>query len=273
VAKGFKDEDGKFHPTEVDPRLSSLITKNNPKDSNPNNKKAKDLKEKKQRFKQVPIFKFDEAPKEIQEKILENWREKYSAHDDFWAEDEGLIFRKDPRIDGLEIFNKTLPTHWNVGYGNRWVQFGDLEVIDNDKFAKAFGLTKELIAKVIPDFDSEPDQKNTKLQFRDVNGNKIDFEVFDEKQDAIVKNTKYRQSTKKEEFQNENFWLVEPEDTPTTQEWQKLLRAMERFDQLMDQSAENLERNYEGEFDDGNIKETIRINEYDFNEQGEIEPS
>ena len=254
--KGFKDPQGKFRPTE---------NKNGVSKSRDQKLKLQGIRLKREKknqdgsqFKKIKVWTYEDAPKELKVKILENWRNKYSGTDQHYADYDGFIYSKEMKIDGDKIFKGANPSHWNVGYGHRWIQFAGLEVKDKEKFAQGFEIPKSLLDKIDFDFNSERDNKNTELIFRDVNGNKI--ELYDE----------YEPITKRSEFIG-NFYLVEPEDVPTREEWEIMKKATEKFDRLMDESARHLEASYESEFEDEPIIDTIEANDYTFNKDGEIE--
>jgi len=248
MAKGFKDDDGKFHP--IEERTSSISSKqlkSNPESSNPDHKRANDLKKEKQRFRQIPIFKFDEASKELKEKILEKWRSKYSGQDIYYAEDDGILYSKDQKIIGYEIFTGNIPKYWDVGSGHEYIQF-ELDIKDNEKFKKAFGMSDPLSNKVDIRFENK-DENNTEIYFKDVEGNRIEFD---------------------EGIQEVNKYIGDPKSRLTGFEYINLQKIESKFNDLMDDSLRNLRGNYEAEFEEENIIETIKANEFDFDESGDI---
>lgn len=248
MAKGFKDEDGKFHP--IEDRTSSISSKSlktNPENSNPDSKRANDLKEQKQRFKQLPIWKYDDADEELKQKILDNWRNKYSAQDTFYAQDDGILYSKDQKIVGYEIFNGNIPKYWDVGSGHEYIQF-ELDIKDNEKFKKAFGITDSLWNKIDVHFENER-ENNTQIYFTDVEGNRIDLEG---------------------DIQEINKYLDDPESKLAGFEFINLMKTESKFNDLIDDALINLRGNYEAEFEDENIIATIKANEYDFDEDGNI---
>ena len=113
MAKGFT-KDGKFRPTGNNGKKSSRD-----KSITPDGSSIKTVK-----FK---VWKYEDAPDDLQEKILENQRNSIAEDsDNFFAEDEGLIFDKDEKKDGSDIGLKNLfPENFSVGAnrGDDFVQF------------------------------------------------------------------------------------------------------------------------------------------------------
>jgi hypothetical protein len=270
--KGFK-KDGKFIPTEK--KSKSTLKKTDVKRKTVvRNKKSGDSSK---RFKQIPIYKYDDAPKELQQDILEHWRNTYSGSDNSYIDFDGQIYNEKLHIDGGDFLSQPdtislRPEFWNFGNGNNWVQYPNLEVTDNKIFAKALGIDEDSLKAVMPRFENDGN-RNTSLEFSDVNGNKIDMEIYEDETELVIPNENYIQPTKAGDDGTENFWLVEPEDTPTKKEWKQMLKARENWESMMKGAIKHIESMYESEFEDENIIETIRANDYDFNESGEIESS
>ena len=247
MAKGFKDDDGKFHPTDRNPSgiSSKDIRSGNPHSSSTDSKKASELKEKKQRFKEVKIWKYDDAPPNIQQKILDTWREKYIGNDTWYAEDDGILYSNDQKIVGYEIFSGNIPKYWDLDRDN-YIQF-ELGIKDLGKFKKAFGISDSLWNKTEYTFRNE-NERNTKIVFFFL-GNEIDLD---------------------EPYEKEDFTGIDKEDELTKGEYEKLQQAEAKFNDLIDDSLRNLRANYEDQFKDETIIDHIRANEYDFDEDGNI---
>ena len=222
------------------------------------------------RFKQTRVWKFEEAPDDLKEKIIEKLRNnKFEENDDFFAQDEGIIFDKDEKKDGHDIGLKNLfPSRWDVG-GNRgddFIQFDELEIDNKKKFVDYLGLSKDLrageqLAKIDVEFRNDRESNNTALQFTDVNGSNISlagdrgalFEHYGEEDDLP-----------------EDEKMFNKEDVPTQEEFDSMLRAHDKFADLMDDALIHLRNNYDFQFTDEALEEDATANEYDFDEDGNI---
>ena len=131
MAKGFKDEDGKFHPTEKKGGVSSKQLSTNPESSNPDSKKASELKKEKGRIKEIRVFKFDELEPDVQEKVIERERQNKAQFLDpiFFAEDEGILTQVDTKTKffGNEVFKNVIPKFYDVA-SNRGTDFIQFEL-------------------------------------------------------------------------------------------------------------------------------------------------
>lgn len=253
MVKGFKDEDGKFRPTEKKQGISSDdVAGLFDEPSKVNLSNADELKKQKGRIKEIRVFKFDELEPDIQEKVLEKERQSIAEfNDNFFAQDEGILFDKDEKKGGQDIGLKNLfPTNYEVD-GNRgtdFIQF-ELEVDDKKKFYKYLSLSDALMKKVDVDFHNEGDV-NTQLEFTDVNGSRIDLAP-----DVHLADEHY----------DEDF---DKADIPTQDQVKEILHAFDKFDDLMIDALRNLTSNYEFQFQEDTIKENLDANEREFEEDG-----
>ena len=198
------------------------------------------------------VWSYDKAPEEVKQKILENWRNNISGQDNWYAEDDGILTSKDQKIIGYEIFSGNMPKYWNVGYGHRWIQF-ELSIKDVEKFKKAFSIKDSLWNKIDVGFDNKHGESNTQIEFRDeIGGDMIDL---DESYDNYIK------------YIGDEYKV----DAITKTEFEELQKVKEKFDDLMHQSSINLENNYESEFTDESIIDSINSNDYRFTEDGKID--
>lgn len=232
MVEGFTDKKGKFHPTESTKGISSSsVDSNTQVTSMKNSEQEPKSLQTEQRFKHIPIFKFNEASPELQEKILENWRNKYSATDDNWADYEVL---------DTDIFSNSIPTGYNVTGSGDFIMFDNLTVIDEEKFRKKLGISKsiwDIIEYVITD-----DVNGTTIEFHDPNAT-WDDELTEP---------------------NQNHENISRSDAD------EIRNGKEKFDQIIKEGRAVLKSSYEREFDDTFIKETIEANDYDFDEDGDI---
>lgn len=266
MAKGFKDDNGKFHPTErelikpvkQDKEMKKLEEQFSKEVSE---KRASELKELKGRIKETRVFKFDDLESDVQEKVLESERTKVAEFSDtFFAEDQGLIFDDDEKkdADDIGLSNPSSPKYFDVGSnrGTDFVQY-ELEVKDEDKFAKYLGIGKELLNKIEFRFenDNNRDMSNTTLEIvppRSTSG----FDSTITSQSAM--DDLFR-------FNDPNF---DDEERLSAQELETLIDAVSKFDSLMHMTLVHLSNNYEDQFTDERIKEDLEANEREFEADG-----
>ena len=251
MAKGFKDSKGNFHPTGNNGKSSKE------KSLTPDGSRIKTVK-----FK---IWKFDDAPDDIQEKIIEKLRrDKEEFGDTFFAEDQGLIFDDDDKKDASDIgLNMPFPKFFDVGSnrGTDFVQFRDLKIEDEDKFARYLGIDKKLQKRIefLIENDDERDMSNTTLAIvpPDESGGQFGESNIDNGS-ALDDLWKYN---------NEE---IAPEDRLTEKELETLLDAVQKFNNLMGMTLSHLVNNFEDQFTDETLSEDARANDYDFDEDGMI---
>ena len=247
MATGHKTKDGKFHPhtpyREVrKSRDQTAKTQGVRLQRNPDKSETRTYK----------VWHYEDAPEEVQEKILENWRNNYSGQDTFYAEDEGILYDTKENFAGHEAFKNVIPKYWDLEGGRQFIQF-ELEIKDEKKLASYLGIPEKLRNKI--DFHFENDREaNTRIYFTDVMGSTIDLtddiHSYDDK---------------------DNFYDVSEEDKPTLNEFRLLLQAHDKWMDLMDMSLKHLIADYEWEFSDEYIEEHVKSNEYFFNEDGKID--
>lgn len=193
------------------------------------------------RTKEIEVYKIDDAPDEIKEKIINKFRNMMATNqDDFFKEDQGILYLKHKPHDiiGYEIFKGEIPKYYNVGYGHEYIQF-ELKIKDEEKFRKAFGISKSLWDKIDVRFVN-PDDHNTKIEFVDIYGDEIE---------------------EGHDYNNTNL---------SKSELHELDDVRKLFDDLMDNSLTNLRNNYEHQYSDEGITEQIQANDYDFDKYGDI---
>ena len=268
MAKGFKKKNAKgghdFIPTDKKTvRSSEPNTEVNIEIDNDSTDFSEGVKEEfNRRVKEIPIYKLDEADDSLKEKIIEKFRSsKYEFGDNHFADDDGILYdaQSKPHFEGYNIFKNVTPKYYEVGgnRGNDYIQF-ELELKDNDagkKLADYLGV-KDLFDKKIDFNFTNKREDNTKLMIVDVYGNEIDID------------TGYN-NYKKFELED-RFEKLDKEDILTEVDFLKLIKASNKWDDLMDNSLNNLRSNYEYQFTNEAIEEDIRANDYDFDEDGSI---
>jgi len=258
--KGFT-KDGKFHP---------IKPYNKVRKSRDQSAKTKGVRLKRSdgsRIKTIEfkVWKYDDAPEDLQEKIIEKLRQnKLEFGDTFFAEDQGLIFDDNEKKDYSDIgLNAPFPKFFDVdsNRGTDFIQFRDLEIEDEDKFARYLGIGNELQKRI--EFrienDDERDMSNTTLAIvpPDESGGQFG--------EANIDNNSALDDLWK--YNNEE---IEPEDRLTEQQLETLIDAVNKFDNLMSMAQRHLTANYEDQFTDETLAEDARANEYEFNEDGDI---
>jgi len=250
MAKGFT-KDGKFRPTGNSSRTSSRE-----KSIKPNGSRIKTL--------EFKVWKIDDAPDEVQEKIIEKLRmDKIEFQDAFFAEDQGLIFDDDEKKDATDIgLNMPFPKFFDVdsNRGTDFVQFRDLEIEDEDKFAKYLGINKALQKRV--SFEIENDEK------RDMDNTTL--EIVPPDGIGRIDERNISNNSALDDLWKYNNPEIDPEDRLTEQELDVLIDAVNKFDKLMSMTLRHLTNNFEDQFTDETLTEDARANDYDFDEDGKI---
>lgn len=198
-----------------------------------------------QRYKQLPIYKFDEAPKELQQKILDNYI-GINVDDNDWWDFDGLIDPSQEDVKKLspedkKRYNKIMKEgksvfKYKIGAfdldRSNYLQLENVEPADEKLFFGILGLTKaerKKIYKVKP-YNDNNRETDTKIEV-----------WFDE--DAKITDAQ-KESIEKQ----------------VTEKWSDIIH----------EAKKSLRKNYEWLTSDEAIKDTIEANEYDFNEQGKI---
>lgn len=265
MVEGFKDEDGKFRPTEKKQGISSDdVAGLFDEPSRVNLTDAEKLKNQKGRIKEIRVFKFEELEPDVQEKIIENRRQStLEFGDTFFSEDDFLIFDPKTKFQGNEIFKNTQPKFFEVdsNRGTDFVQFEldfkEPETESEKKLSKFLGISEALRQKIqfrfINDSTRLGGENNTKLAFRDeVDGLEIDLD----------------QEYKENPTGFDNFAGFPKDATPTREEYKALQDAVEKWDDLISQALQNLTRNFESSISDETLKEDIEESELEFTEDG-----
>ena len=210
----------------------------------------------------VRVYKFDELPKEIQEKVLDEHRQ-INVDFDWWDMDGLVDFNeqdfKDAGVQPLpkEWYNRKLMpdkihyegveypayiglikySHKNMYFDidrGQYLQLNDIEVKDDNVFRKFLKIPEKLWGKVSYRFDSSGRETNTTLEFRDNEGD--DFEDSEK---------------------------LSPAERDT------LKNAQDKWQDKMGEALKMLKDTYESSMEDEEVADTIRANEYDFKENGE----
>ena len=253
--KGFtkgKGKGKKFIPTTNKKKtLSSKDIRNKTKveKSNPESLKQKKM------HTVVDIWKFNEASPELQEKIIEKYREWKYEHDNFddHADYDGLIYNQEKHISDADVFSDYGNKYYDLDRG-QYIQFPDLKIKDDKKFVEMLELPPSLGKTTDFSFSSER-ENNTKIIFHDgLSGQELEFggNAFPDSYDDYKK------------------YVEEGDESLTKTQYDQLEKASEKWDDMIHQAWVNLRDNYEYQFTDEAIKEDVIANEFDFNEDGEI---
>lgn len=256
--KGFKDKDKKFHPIKesrgVRKSRDSSSKTQGIKMTSGVRKKSDSKNADGSVFKQIKVWKFDDAPPDLQEKIIEKNRDiNVKYEDNFWADYDGIIYDKQTNIADYDVFNNYGKKYYDLDRG-QYIQFPDLEIKDEKKLAEMLGIPESLRKKISFNFTSER-ENNTELEFYD-----------EENGETIRDDDTYEDYIK---YVNDEDRAFSTELSKS--EFEKLQKAIEKWSDLMHDAWKSLRDNYEYQFTDEAIKETIEANDYTFNEDGEIE--
>jgi hypothetical protein len=195
------------------------------------------MKETEKRFKHVEIWKFDDAPEEVKQKILEK-------HRDINVTDAQMLTDGDWLLDS-DIFDwDRNKVYFDLDRG-QYIQFNNLSVKDPESFRKLLGISKPLWKKISFTFKNwtggGSSATNTAIEFT---------EESDRGYSELDEYGKGGELSEKESEQ--------------------ISQAYEKFSDMIHKSWVGLRDTYEAQMSDEDVGETLRINEYDFDENGDI---
>ena len=204
--------------------------------------------------KEYTVYKFDDLPKETKEKALEQYRDINVDHD--WWKQDGLLDLSEKEMKDSGI--KPLSKNWY----DKPLEADKIHT-KGEEYPAYTGLVKYKIG--VFDFD-----RYNYIQFEDV---KItDKEVFRkflgidkalwDKADYIFEN--------EGETDTRLQWEHKELDDFTPKETSQLLEGTTRFAQKVDESLGMLRDQYYDLLTDKKVAETLRINEYEFTDDGKI---
>ncbi len=211
----------------------------------------------------VRVYKFDELPKEIQEKVLDKHRGINVDYD--WWDMDGLVDFNEQDFKDAGV--QPLPKDWSdrklmpdkihyegveypaytglIKYSHKdmyfdldrgqYLQLNDIKVMDDNVFRKFLKIPDKLWNKVSYHFENKRNEYSTTLEFRDNDG-----ENFEESQ------------------------LLSRSDIDT------LTNAQEKWSDKMHEALKMLRDTYDSSQSDEAVADTLRANEYEFKENGEM---
>lgn len=204
----------------------------------------------------------EDIPFTLKEKILESLRDGM-YEDDWFAQNEYLC---EP-----EVFHEFVPTSYDIGY----TQSGNFIQFEFGNDANGFG-TRANAKAGYADCDKRLQELRKWLEIPKSTWNKIDvnfindehnnthieFELRAEDGENLLSDDMYgdgsytwdEQALMKEEFYPWDITFVQ--------------NAMVKFDKMMDNALDNLEKAYEYQCSDENIIEVAEANDYEFDENG-----
>lgn len=229
----------------------------------------------KQKTKNIPnqkvtnVFQIDDLDESAKDKARDWYKNIINeGGENFFAEDQGIIFDDTHKLDSEEMgLNSPMtPSTFDVGSGGgEFIQYDDLEIKDEKKFAKYLGLPKSLEDKVHPELENGREGDNTRLVFRDNTGGNTEGTGGEIDISGEASSILEHYEGQVGDGENDSF---HKEDVPTVDEAHDMVGAFDRFADMMDDSLKHLKNNYESQFLDENVDENIRINEYEFDEDG-----
>ena len=248
--KGHMEKDG-FHPHTQYKKGTRKSRDQSAKLEGVRMKRTDGSRIKKLEFK---VWKFEDAPEDLQEKILEENRDINVDFDNFWAEYDGLIYDKKTKLADYDVFSKYSKKYYDFDRGH-FIQFPELEIKDDKKLAKMLGIPESLRRKIDFRFKSER-ENTTKIEFLDYEWNgEIDIdESYSDYKEPLYAEAQYSGEAK----------------PLTEKEFNILIKASEKWDDMMNDALRSLSDSYDYQFSDEAVKETLISNEYDFNEDGSI---
>lgn len=199
--------------------------------------KSKKLKEPKFETRSYRVYTFENLPEESKKKALEKYR--YLG-----VENENIAEQDDFLID-MGLKEKTI----NVG-------------------SKEYGKGNTLFSWKSASYDLDRDNY---VQYHDL---KVNSDEAFRQELGVPKSTWKKVDYRFEENRNADTFIVLDENYSkelTKKDKEYLDRAVEKFGILIDKSKRQLKADYEDRMSDEYIKETFKINEYKFKENGEID--
>jgi hypothetical protein len=193
--------------------------------------------------KTIELYTFEELPKDVQEKVLDNERH-INVEDGFWYDYDGKTGFSQAEIEkyGLKLEHADdLLTYKKVYFdcGRSWyIQFVDAEFKHDETARKFLGVPVELWKKVSWTINDQP--------YRETN-TRLEWEY---------------------EYENDEGDI---EYDPTPKELKIIEQAVERFSDKVEEALRGLEKSYEYAMSDESVKETLVINDYTFTITGKME--
>ena len=198
-------------------------------------KKSK-LKEKDFETRTYKVYSFEKAPKEVQEKALEKYRD-FNVENDGWYEDDFLLDMSVPKKvsdNSFRVKEGNTIYKWDKLYfdldRSDYLQFVGLKVEDDDSFRQSLGISNKTWGKVHYSFVNDR-ENNTKIEFH----NNYEVDGLSEKENEEIE------------------------------------KAEELFSEQVHQAKKRLKENYEYNTSDEAVKDSLIANDYRFNEKGEID--
>jgi len=197
-------------------------------------------------FKKIKVWKYEDASKDLKTTILENWKIKYSGNDTFFSEDDFLL-GVDKKGEPLFQWAGLL---WDLdSFGE--IHFKGLVVANEPEFFTKLKIPEKLWNEF--EYRLQPD---TNLVGRSESSpNEIKFMDAEDQSIILEFGT----------LGGDTFERFTKKDIETFEKAKKI------FDEMIEDGWRNLEKNFDGEFDDERIIDQIEANDYTFNEEGDIE--
>lgn len=187
------------------------------------------------------VYKFDELPKEAQEKALETYREINVNYD--WWDSDGWLELSQKEMDDAGITMSEYEGGTIYEWKQMWfdidrgsyVQFDQLSVKRDNLFRKFLGVPESTWKKVSYRFDNSSRERNTKLEFYDEEG-----------------------------MNHYSSDQLKPDEVEI------LNNAQEKWNDKCEQVIKDLRDTYYDALSDEQVAESFRANEYEFTENGKI---
>jgi len=200
--------------------------------------KVKRPKEKKFEVRSYKVYKFENLPKDVQEKVLEKYRYFNVDDNSRFDYDDGIADSGLPNLNqksynesagvkkGGMFFDYDRHIAFDLDRGN-YLQFNNLVANDENAFRKVLGVSEKTWKKVSYKFVNDR-ERDTEIEF----------------------------------FEDEEL---------SDKEREELENATEVFKEIMRKNKQSLKENYEYQTTDEAVKEGLIANDYYFNEKGEID--
>jgi len=135
--------------------------------------KSKKLKEKKYELRTYKVYSFKNLSDEAKQKVLEQNRYMFVENENLAEQDDFLIDmglkQKTLKIAEKKVGRGNTLFSWRTAYydfdRNRYIQFVDLKVNDNEAFRQELGISKKTWNKITYSFENDVRENNTRLEF------------------------------------------------------------------------------------------------------------
>lgn len=187
--------------------------------------------------KKYTVYKFDELPKETQQKVLDKHRDINTDYD-WWDYIYDSIEHDFREKYGIEVDQKKIS--FSAERGREWyLSIGEMSVSDWKKFMKAVKKEANLNGKELKNIDDEG---------------------------VIVSFPEQR-----ENFNDVSLYPTERATLTVNEQWALQKKLADWLEEKEEKFLKDLEEGYDYNISDESVADTLRANDYEFTKDGEME--